>query len=151
MSNNEVVAGGLSMPHSPRFRDGRLWVLNSGKGEFGYVDLKKGRFEPVAFCPGFLRGLSFVGDYAVVGLSLSRHNVNFAGLPLEDALKKYSAEARCGIQVIDVKTGNVLHSIRLGGELKELYDVVTLGGVRNPLIVGFGKSDLPRLLNPPPH
>lgn len=150
VSSNDVVADGLAMPHSPRFHNGKLWVHNSGKGEFGYVDLNKGKFEPITFCPGYLRGLSFVGDFAVVGMSLSRHNCNFANLPLEHELTKRNAEARCGIQVIDLNTGNVLHGIRLGGTVQELYDVVVLAGVRNPMAAGFGKSDLPYLLNPPP-
>ena len=150
ITTNDVVAGGLAMPHSPRVHNGRLWVHNSGRGEFGYVDLKAGRFEPVAFCPGYLRGMSFLGDFAVVGMSLSRNNVNFAGLPLDDELKKRGAEARCGIQVIELNTGNVLHGIRLGGAVQELYDVVALPNTRNPVALGFGKSDLPRLLNPPP-
>lgn len=150
ITNDEVVASGLAMPHSPRFHNGKLWVHNSGKGEFGYIDMEKGRFEPIAFCPGYLRGMSFIGDFAVVGMSLSRHNVNFAGLPLDEELKKRGAEPRCGIQVIDLNTGNVLHGIRLGGAVQELYDVVALPNTRNPMAVGFAKSDLPRLLNPPP-
>ena len=68
------------MPHSPRLHDGRLWLLNSGTGELGFVDPSAGRFEPVAFCPGYARGLAFVGDYAVIGLSLARENRTFAGL-----------------------------------------------------------------------
>lgn len=150
IASNDVVAGGLAMPHSPRFHDGRLWVHNSGRGEFGYVDLKAGKFEPIAFCPGYLRGLAFIGEFAVVGLSLSRNNVNFAGLPLDDALKRHNAEARCGIQVIDLNNGNIVHGIRLGGAVQELYDVVTLANTRNPIALGFSKSDLPRMLNPPP-
>jgi uncharacterized protein (TIGR03032 family) len=150
ITTNDVVAGGLAMPHSPRFYNGRLWLHNSGRGEFGYVDMKTGKFEPIAFCPGYLRGLSFMGEYAVVGMSLSRNNINFAGLPLDDALKSRNAEARCGIQVIDLNNGNIVHGIRLGGAVQELYDVVTLANTRNPIALGFGKNDLPRLLNPPP-
>ena len=33
-----------------------LWLLDSGTGHFGRVDLARGRFEPIAFCPGYLRG-----------------------------------------------------------------------------------------------
>jgi uncharacterized protein (TIGR03032 family) len=150
ITSNDVVAGGLAMPHSPRFHNGRLWVHNSGRGEFGYVDLKAGKFEPIAFCPGYLRGLAFIGEFAVVGMSLSRNNVNFAGLPLDDALKSHNAEARCGIQVIDLNNGNIVHGIRLGGAVQELYDVVTLANTRNPIALGFSKTDLPRMLNPPP-
>ena len=70
--SNEVILTGLSMPHSPRWYRGKLWLLNSGTGDFGYVDEKTGAFEPLAFCPGYLRGLAFHGDCAVVGLSLER-------------------------------------------------------------------------------
>lgn len=150
ITTNDEVAGGLAMPHSPRWHNGKLWVHNSGRGEFGYVDLKAGKFEPVTFCPGYLRGLAFVGDFAVVGMSLSRHNINFDGLPLDQALKDHNAEARCGIQVIDLNTGNIVHGIRLGGVVNELYDVVVLQNTRNPVALNFNKNDLPKLLNPPP-
>src|SRR6185295_4046933 len=43
--SGEAVANGLSMPHSPRWHDGRLWVLESGKGEIGVVDLPTGKIE----------------------------------------------------------------------------------------------------------
>lgn len=86
VTTNEIVADGLSMPHSPRLYRDKLWLLNSGTGEFGTVDRDKGRFEPVAFCPGYLRGLAFCGDFAIVGLSESRHNKTFDDLPLKDRL-----------------------------------------------------------------
>jgi uncharacterized protein (TIGR03032 family) len=66
---NEVIVTGLSMPHSPRVYRDQLWLLDSGTGHFGKVDRSTGKFEPLTFCPGYLRGLSFIGDYAVVGLS----------------------------------------------------------------------------------
>ncbi|MFI4882240.1 MAG: TIGR03032 family protein, partial [Phycisphaerales bacterium JB064] len=94
---NEVVAEGLSMPHSPRVHPdypGRVWLVNAGTGYFGYVDLSSGKFEEVAFCPGFARGLTFVGGHAIVGLSAARENRTFEGLPLQDNLKAKDAEAR---------------------------------------------------------
>ena len=88
VTSGDVVAEGLSMPHSPRWYRERLWVLNSGKGEFGWVDLAAGRFEPIAFCPGYLRGLAFAGDHAIVSLSQPRHDKTFGGLPLDDELAR---------------------------------------------------------------
>ena len=64
VASNEIVASGFSMPHSPRLYDGKLWLLNSGTGEFGVVDPVDGMFTPVCFCPGYARGLAFVGRYA---------------------------------------------------------------------------------------
>ncbi|MCU0537175.1 MAG: TIGR03032 family protein [Hydrococcus sp. Prado102] len=83
VESNEIIATGLSMPHSPRWYKNKLWLLNSGTGEFGYVDSMKGTFEPVTFCPGYLRGLAFWGDFAVVGLSKPRHNKTFSDLALD--------------------------------------------------------------------
>ncbi|NBU28737.1 MAG: DUF4915 domain-containing protein [Caulobacteraceae bacterium] len=80
VASGEVVASGLSMPHSPRLYDGRLWVLNSGLGQFGWIDRDSGEFNPVAFCPGYARGLAFIGRHAVIGLSRPRNNQTFAGL-----------------------------------------------------------------------
>ena len=90
VAENEIIATGLSMPHSPRWYKGKLWLLNSGTGELGYIE--GGQFVPITFCPGFVRGLAFWGDLAVVGLSKLR-SVNFTGLVLEKRLmaeKKYS-------------------------------------------------------------
>ncbi len=49
------------MPHSPRVYRGKLWLLNAGTDYFGSIDLASGKFEPLTFCPGFLRGLAFAG------------------------------------------------------------------------------------------
>src|ERR1700759_1046651 len=87
VASGETVWRGLSMPHSPRLHDGQLWLLNSGTGELGRVDPKSGRFEPLCFCPGYLRGLAFVGDrHAVVGLSKARDERTFSDLPLDAPL-----------------------------------------------------------------
>jgi uncharacterized protein (TIGR03032 family) len=144
---NEVVLTGLSMPHSPRLYRGKLWLLDSGTGNFGSVDLKRGRFEPVAFCPGYMRGLSFVGDFAVVGLSLNRENKTFQGLALEDNLKKRKAEPRCGLQVIDLRTGDVVHWLRIEGVVRELYDVSVLPGVRRPMALGLKTDEIRRVIS----
>ena len=146
MAGNEVVASGLSMPHSPRVHQGKLWLHNSGSGEFGWVDPKAGRFEPVTFCPGYLRGLAFAGDFAVVGLSLARGNRTFSGLALDDTLAKRGAEARCGVMVIDLRTGDAVHWVRLSGVVQELYDVVLLPGVTRPSAIGFKADSIRRVI-----
>ena len=101
VESNEVILRGLSMPHSPRWYQNKLWLLNSGTGEFGYVDLKQGKFEPVVFCPGYLRGCVLHGDFAIVGISQPRHNKTFQGLPLDEKLAQKKAQPRCGLLVID--------------------------------------------------
>jgi uncharacterized protein (TIGR03032 family) len=144
---NEVVCQGLSMPHSPRVYRDKLWVLNSGGGDFGYVDRKTGKFEPVCFCPGYARGLSFHGDFAAIGLSMPRHNKCFSGLPLDDALAKREVQPRCGIQIVDLRSGDSVHWFRLEGAITELYDVVMLPGVRKPMAVGFRTEEIHRTIS----
>ncbi len=143
---NEIVARGLSMPHSPRWHEGTLYVLNSGAGEFGRVDLKTGAFEPIAFCPGYARGLSIVGNYAVIGLSTCRENRTFSGLPLDDALAKRNVSPRCGLQVVGLRTGDVVHSITIEGVVRELYDVAILPGTTRPSALGFKTDEIRRTI-----
>jgi uncharacterized protein (TIGR03032 family) len=48
VASGAIVTEKLSMPHSPRWYDNRLWVLNSGTGHLGTVDLASGDFTPRA-------------------------------------------------------------------------------------------------------
>lgn len=141
VDSQEVICTGLSMPHSPRMAQGRLWLLNSGEGAFGWVDPDRSRFEPIAFCPGYARGLSIVGNFAVIGLSRPREST-FQGLALDDELAKRQAEARCGLVVIDLRTGETAHWVRIEGVVEELYDVVSLLRVVRPKALGFKTSEI---------
>ena len=139
-----VVCEGLSMPHSPRLHRGALWLLNSGTGELGMVDLPKnggmGRFEPVAFCPGFLRGLALHGRYAFVGLSKPRYK-RFEGLALDARLAAADSEPWCGVQIIDMETGTCVDWFRIDGQVAELYDLAVIPGVACPMAVSPGSAD----------
>jgi uncharacterized protein (TIGR03032 family) len=135
------------MPHSPRLHDDRVWLLNSGAGELGYFDQAAKKFVPVAFCPGYARGLAFIGQYAIVGLSLARENRTFQGLPLDQALASRGAEPRCGLLVIDTKTGDTVVWVRIEGVVRELFDVAVLPGVRNPTAIGFVTDEIQRVIS----
>lgn len=145
--SGDVVVSGLSMPHSPRWHRDRLWLLQSGTGEFGFLDDQTGKFEGVAFCPGYMRGLAFVAEYAVIGLSVCRENRTFSGLPLDDNLKTRSAQPRCGLAIIDLRSGDAVHWLRLEGVVKELYDVVVLPGVVRPSALGFKTTEINRVIS----
>jgi uncharacterized protein (TIGR03032 family) len=120
---------------------------NSGTGYFGSVDLDRGTFEPLTFCPGYLRGLAFVGDYAVMGLSGPRHDQTFGGLCLEENLRARGARAVCGLHVVDLRSGKLVHWLHFGGKLSELYDVVVLPKVVRPMALGFLSDEIERLLS----
>ena len=148
IETGEIVCSGLSMPHSPRWHDGKLWVLNSGKGELGRVDPATGSFEAVCFCPGYLRGLAFAGDrFALVGLSKPRENRTLSGLPLDSALRERNISARCGLYVVDTRTGDVAHSVTIEGIVTELYEVAVIQGVRQPSMIGLNSEEQKRTIS----
>ncbi|AFY59323.1 TIGR03032 family protein [Synechococcus sp. PCC 6312] len=143
VQTQDIVAQGLSMPHSPRWYQGRLWLLNSGRGEFGYLD--GSTFQAICFCPGYLRGLAFYQDYAIVGLSKPREK-SFSGLELDQRLTDLNTEPRSGLCVVDLKRGDIIHWLYLDGVITELYDVAVLPGVKRPMALGFATDEIRRIL-----
>ena len=106
--------------------------------------------QPLTFLPGYLRGLTFHGKYAIVGSSKSRENRTFQGLDLDQRLKDKDVEARCGFFIVDLTNGNVVEWLRVEGFVNELYDVVALPGVRRPMAVGIKGNEIERILCLPP-
>jgi uncharacterized protein (TIGR03032 family) len=143
LPSGRVIASGLSMPHSPRRYRGRLWLHNSGTGHFGSID-SAGSFAPLTFCSGYLRGLAFIEDFVVVGLSQPRDDRTFGGLALGDELAKRGAAAHCGLLVIDLRSGEIAHWLRVEGLVRELYDVAVLPGVARPMALGFRTDEIQR-------
>jgi uncharacterized protein (TIGR03032 family) len=153
VQSGEIVVGGLSMPHSPRMYRGRLWLLNSGTGELGWIERgagsSAGKFHTLAFCPGFLRGLAFHGNYAFVGLSKPRYQ-RFEGLALDKKLADADSEPWCGVQVIDLDSGACVHWFRLDGAVAELYDLAIVPGVTRPMALGFASNEILGLITHDP-
>jgi len=146
ISTNKIVCEGLSMPHSPRWYQGRLWLLNSGDGDFGYVDFVTGKYVVVGQCPGFARGLCFVGDYAVIGLSKLRENAFSTGLSVAERLKAQHIQQSCGLLVVDTRNAALTHWLTIDGPVTELYDVAFLPGVPRPFTPGFSEPQLQHAL-----
>ena len=146
VESNEVVLTGLSMPHSPRMHNGKLYVLNSGTGYFGTVDVEKGKFEPTAFCPGYMCGLAFINGFAIMGMSKCRENRTFSGLDLDDNLTKRKIEARCGVFVVGLSTGDLVQWVRLEGAVFEMYDVAVIPGVVRPMALGLRQEAIRRTI-----
>jgi uncharacterized protein (TIGR03032 family) len=144
VASGEIIARGLSMPHSPRWHEGRLFLLDSGNGEFGSIDPASGKWEPICFCPGYARGLALHGAFAIIGLSACRENRTFQGLPLDDALASKGVQPRCGLMVVDLRSRDVVHSLTITGIVRELYDVAVLSRARRPSALGFKTEEIRR-------
>lgn len=131
VDSGEVVARGLSMPHSPRLHQGKLFVLESGVGGIGTVDLKTGKVESIATLPGFTRGIDFAGPFAFIGLSQVRETAVFSGIPITETL----AERTCGVWVVDLRSGKVAGFLRFESGVEEIFAVQVLHGSRYPDVI----------------
>ncbi|MFO1280883.1 MAG: TIGR03032 family protein [Burkholderiales bacterium] len=130
-ASRETIAAGLSMPHSPRWYRGRLWLLESGRGSLATVDLATGTVETVAQLPGFTRGLDFAGPLAFVGLSQLRASNPFTDIPITDD----NAERASGVWVVHIETGETVAFLKFSASVEEIFTVQVLAGVRRPAIV----------------
>ena len=101
IETNEILLRGLSMPHSPRWYQGKLWFLESGQGSLALADLQRGTWQTVAHVPGFTRGLDFYGPLAFIGLSQVRETAVFSGIPLVEQIK----ERTCGVWWCTLRAG----------------------------------------------
>ncbi|MBN1588419.1 MAG: TIGR03032 family protein [Pirellulales bacterium] len=136
IDTDEIVAHGLAMPHSPRWHDGQLWALNSGKGELLSIDPADGHAEVRCRLTGYLRGLAFVGHHALVGMCRIREKHIFGGLPVQERC----STLLCGLAVVDLRNGAEVGTFEFTSGCEELYDVHFLPGKNRPMILNLDKK-----------
>lgn len=132
MDSHDVITRGLSMPHSPRWYNGRLWVLNSGSGGFGFIDPATDRYEPVAELPGFTRGIDFVGPLAFIGLSQVRESAVFSGIKIAE---RPTEERSCGVWIVNIETGQTVGFVKFEDAVQEIFAVQILHNARFPELI----------------
>ena len=135
MASNKVIARGLSMPHSPRWHDGRLWVLESGRGKLVTIDPATGVKTDVAAVPGFARGLDFLGPVAFIGLSQLRESNAFTDIEITDD----NADRQSGVWAVHTGTRNTIGLLKFTGGVQEIFAVQALKGVLFPEIIHEGE------------
>lgn len=144
--DQEAVCTGLVQPHSPRLYNGELYVLNSGAGEFGRIDLATGKYDCIAFVGGYGRGLSFIGDYAVFGISKPRHDGYIPDFPLHDRLKALNTTDKCQLIAVNLKTGNVIQAVTFEGAAREFFDTVIIPDCRHAVVLSLEEAQHPQLV-----
>jgi uncharacterized protein (TIGR03032 family) len=141
-----IVTRGLSMPHSPRCHDGRLWLLESGTGQLLLVDPASGRRQMIASLPGFARGLALAEPFAFIGLSKIRTTSAMDGVPLAERRGKL----KCGVAAVDLRDGRVVALLEFQTAVEEIFDVQLLTGVRFPEVMGFQQETIQHTFIVPP-
>jgi uncharacterized protein (TIGR03032 family) len=125
IASQEFIAKGLSMPHSPRWYNDRLWVLESGAGHISLVDMNTGKLDMVAALPGFTRGIDFVGPFAFIGLSQVRESAVFSGIPITERLPN-PEDRSCGVWVVDLRNGQTVGFLRFEEGVQEIFSVIVV-------------------------
>jgi len=131
IETNEILLRGLSMPHSPRWYNDRLWFTEASKGSLVRVNLSTKEVETVAELPGFTRGLDFVRDVAFVGTTSCR-----PPLCPEGEMK------HVGVWAVDLKTGETLGHATFEQGVIEISAVKALSGIHSPMLLGWPEEQL---------
>ena len=128
----EVLARGLTRPHSTRFHRRSLYVNDSGYGRLCVID--GGRADTVAELPGWTRGAFFAGRYAFVATSrvIPKYSHYAPGLD--------PSRSTCGVHILELASGRRLASLTwpLGNQLFAVEGVPR--AVVSGLPFGAGRS-----------
>jgi uncharacterized protein (TIGR03032 family) len=109
-----------------------VWLLDAGTGRLLTVDPRSGTSETIAELPGYTRGLSFAGPYALIGLCKIRETATFGDVPIaarRDTLK-------CGVAVVELATGRFIALLEFTAGIHEIFAVEILPGTSCPAISG---------------
>lgn len=134
VATNEIVLDKLPMPHSPRIYRGEIYFLLSAEEKLVRADLKTGTYHEVAKVDGFIRGLSFIGHYAFIGVSRLRKTHTFSELDIADK------DIKAGVVIVDMNTGKTVGEIKYDSSVEELYDVHVLNGYKRVNILNYPQS-----------
>jgi uncharacterized protein (TIGR03032 family) len=132
VATSTTVVRGMTMPHSPRLSQGKLYVLNSGHGGLEVVNPTTGQRDVVCKLPGYTRGLVIAGSLAFVGLSKVRVTSDWEGVPIAE----HPDQLKCGVWVVDLDKGVVVGTFEFLSGVDELFDVQLMPGVSFPFLSG---------------
>lgn len=140
VDSNEILLHGLTMPHSPRWYQDRVYFCNSGLGLVCSYDPSSGKEETIAELQGFTRGMDFYGPIAFVGSSKVRLTQVSSAAPLSEKFD----ETFSGIWLINLEDNTVLGYIKFTGNVDQIYDVAVIPGCSFPELL---EPSHPRMRN----
>lgn len=130
IQENEIIAQGLAMPHTPRIWDNQLYVLLSAAEKLVRVNPENGTYETVAHVPGFVRGMAKHGDFVFIATSKLRKNSStFKHLDIAEKANE------AGITVVHLPTGAIVGKLSFQMTVDEIYDIQILPEIIRPNIV----------------
>ena len=137
VETDAIICDGLCVPHSPRVHGGELYICNSGDGSVGKVSDEQ--YHPIiGGLLGLTRGMTFLGDRMLVGVSASRNFLSkFWGLPLHDRVRNSEEIAASKLLVVDHSTGTIEHWLEFGDDIREVYDIACIVNTKSASMVDW--------------
>lgn len=140
VATGEILVDGLAMPHSPRWHNGKVYFCNSGLGQLCCYDPITKKHSVLRELQGFARGMDFVGNILILGLSKVRASSVDRPAPLAD---KYQ-ETFSGIWLINLEDYSDIGHIKFTGNVDQIYDVAVIPQCTFPEIID---ANHPRMRN----
>lgn len=135
IESGEIVTNNLTMPHTPRVINGKLYVLQSAGGTLSEVDTNTGKCNTVKNLGRYIRGMAFYKGFLFIAFSKIRENSSsFSHLPIA------ATSHEAGIAVIHFASGNVVGEIKYQNSVEEIYDLQVLPFCRAGM-VNFDQSE----------
>lgn len=136
VETDKILLQGLALPHSPRWHNEQLYLLESGRGRLIAIQLSQrnpGQLHTrtIAHLPGFARGLALYGSLAFIGVSqvCKPTTAGANGSPLQE---RQSEQNTCGVWVVHLETGRTMGFLRFEAGLREIHAVQVLPNIRTP-------------------
>ena len=130
IETNEILLDDLCVPHSPKMIDGKLYILESGKGTLSVYDPETKIKEEVLNVGGFGRGMAEISGYLFICLSkLRKNSSSFGKLPVSEM------EYLPGIVVYHLPSKKFVAELRYETSVEEIYDLQIITNARRPGII----------------
>ena len=148
VASGEVAVDGLSLPHAPRYYQDRLWLLDSGSGNFGFVDPNSGTFEPIVSVSGLyarprLHRRFSPSSPCRPSAAASRSRGSSSAAISRDK----NAYPQCAVAVVDIRKGALVHWMRVTGSIQEIGGVAAIEGAARPAAIGQMTDEICRVLS----
>ncbi|MDX2469949.1 MAG: TIGR03032 family protein [SAR324 cluster bacterium] len=140
VKTDEIICRGLSMPHSPRCHNGKIYFCESGIGAISVFDPETKTKEIIGKVPAFTRGMSIHGDYLYFGKSKLRSRGSIGGkekLPIQETGQTLEA----GFGVIHLPTGGMMGQFTYATSCEEIYEILVLPGIKRPNLLNHNTPD----------
>lgn len=140
----EVIAEGLSLPHSLLLDGDYLYYLESGKGTLNRIHRETKEIEVVHEFERFVRGMKRLDNLFFIGYSAVRKSSKtFSSIRFENP------SDNAGVLIYDIQQNEVVSKLEYEGDVEEIYDLNYFDGFLKPAIVNDKQEEFNNVITFP--